>query len=71
MEYTQQGPVGITAKPPIPVRVRYCLYARQSTEEEDKQILSIGSQIKEMEKMAIAENLQIVVTKQDTRATAG
>ena len=68
MEYTQQRPVGLQAKPPIPVRVRYCLYARKSTEEEDKQILSIGSQIKEMEKMAQAENLEIVVTKQESHS---
>ena len=55
-------------KPAIPVKVKYCLYARKSTEEEDKQILSIDSQIREMEKMAVTENLEIVVTKKESHS---
>lgn len=41
-------------------RIRYCLYARKSTESDEMQALSIDSQIKEM--MAIAErsNLNVV-----------
>lgn len=41
-------------------RIRYCLYARKSTESDEIQALSIDSQIKEM--MAIAErsNLNVV-----------
>ena len=35
------------------VRVKYCLYARKSTESDEMQALSIDSQIKEM--LAIAE----------------
>ena len=62
-------PVGVMAKKAtIPIRVKYCLYARKSTEQEDKQVLSIGSQIKEMEKMALAENLEIVVIKQESHS---
>lgn len=52
----------------IPVSIKYCLYARKSTEQEDKQVLSIDSQIKEMEKMAVAENLEIVVRKQESHS---
>ncbi len=56
------------AKISIPVRIKYCLYARKSTEQEDKQVLSIDSQIKEMEKMALAENLEIVVMKKESHS---
>jgi site-specific DNA recombinase len=56
------------AKVAIPIRVKYCLYARKSTEQEDKQVLSIDSQIKEMEKMAAADNLEIVVVKKESHS---
>ena len=62
-------PVGAMAREvQAPIRVKYCLYARKSTEQEDQQVLSIDSQIKEMEKMAMAENLEIVVTKQESHS---
>lgn len=47
---------------------RFCLYARKSTEQEDKQVLSIDSQIKEMEKMALADNLDVVSRKQESHS---
>jgi len=68
MENTLQRPLGHEAKVASPVKVKYCLYARKSTEQEDKQVLSIDSQIKEMEKMAVAENLEIVVRKQESHS---
>lgn len=56
------------AKIPIPVSVKYCLYARKSTEQEDKQVLSIDSQIKEMEKMAENDHLEIVEMKKESHS---
>lgn len=40
--------------------IRYCLYCRKSSEEEEKQALSIDSQIREMTQMAERDNLNIV-----------
>lgn len=56
------------AKISSPTKVTYCLYARKSTEQEDKQVLSIDSQIKEMEKMALADNLEVVSRKQESHS---
>ncbi len=43
----------------FPIKVRYCLYARKSTESEERQILSIDSQVKEMLQIAEREGLEI------------
>ena len=68
MQHTLPRPVGHAAKITIPVRVKYCLYARKSTEQEDKQVLSIDSQIREMEKMAETEGLEISEIKQESHS---
>jgi len=68
MEYTTSAPIGREEKITIAVSIKYCLYARKSTEQEDKQVLSIDSQIKEMEKMAAADNLEIVAMKRESHS---
>jgi DNA invertase Pin-like site-specific DNA recombinase len=51
-----------------PVPVKYCLYARKSTESEERQILSIDSQIKEMLQLAERENLEVVTMKRESHS---
>jgi DNA invertase Pin-like site-specific DNA recombinase len=48
--------------------VRYCLYARKSSESEERQILSIDSQIKEMLQLAEKEGLNIVELKRESHS---
>lgn len=47
---------------------RYCLYARKSTEEDERQALSIDSQIKEMLQLAQKDNLTIVDVKKESHS---
>lgn len=46
--------------------LRYCLYARKSSESDERQAMSIDSQIKEMTAMADREGLNIVEIKQES-----
>ena len=52
-----------------PQKIRYCLYARKSTEQEDKQALSIESQVKEMQSLAEREGLEIVEIKREAHSS--
>ncbi len=52
----------------LPTPIKYCLYARKSTESEERQILSIDSQIKEMLQIAEKENLHIVDIKRESHS---
>lgn len=49
-------------------RVKYCLYARKSTESDEQQALSIDSQIKEMQAIAERKNLNIVEVKRESHS---
>jgi site-specific DNA recombinase len=48
--------------------IRYCLYARKSTESEEKQVLSIDSQIREMEQIAKRKGLNVVCIKRESHS---
>jgi DNA invertase Pin-like site-specific DNA recombinase/uncharacterized coiled-coil protein SlyX len=48
--------------------VRYCLYARKSSEADERQALSIDSQVSEMLKLAQKENMEIVETLQESKS---
>lgn len=48
--------------------MRYCLYARKSSESDERQAMSIDSQIKEMLDLANREGLNIVEVKQESHS---
>lgn len=49
--------------------IKYCLYARKSTEQEDKQALSIDSQVNEMLALASREKLDVVEIKRESHSS--
>lgn len=61
-------PMGAVGKVIAPIKVTYCLYARKSTESEERQVLSIDSQIKEMLQLAERENLEVVTMKRESHS---
>ena len=48
--------------------LRYCLYARKSTESDERQAMSIESQVKEMLQLAQKENLKVVEIKREAHS---
>ena len=48
--------------------LKYCLYARKSTEGDEKQALSIDSQIKEMTQIAGREKLNVVEIRRESHS---
>jgi len=65
---TAQMPMGAVGKTTVPTKIKYCLYARKSTESEERQVLSIDSQIKEMLQLAERENLEVVTMKRESHS---
>lgn len=56
-------------KTPVPaIPVKYVLYARKSTEQDEKQALSIESQVKEMLAIAERENLEIIDIRREAHS---
>ncbi|KKQ49488.1 MAG: hypothetical protein US68_C0014G0001, partial [Candidatus Shapirobacteria bacterium GW2011_GWE1_38_10] len=49
-------------------KLTYCLYARKSSESDERQAMSIDSQIKEMNELALKENLNVVEIKQESHS---
>ena len=49
-------------------RIKYCLYARKSTESDEQQALSIDSQVKEMTAIAERLNLNVVAIKRESHS---
>jgi DNA invertase Pin-like site-specific DNA recombinase len=60
---------GVELARDTPPKIKYCLYARKSTEQEDKQALSIESQVKEMQALAEKEGLDIVEIKREAHSS--
>lgn len=58
----------VPTKEQLPTKIRYCLYARKSTESEERQILSIDSQVKEMLQLAERENLEIAEIRRESHS---
>lgn len=54
--------------PPLETGLKYCLYARKSTESDERQVQSIDSQVKEMLQIAERENLEIVDIRRESKS---
>jgi DNA invertase Pin-like site-specific DNA recombinase/predicted metal-binding protein len=61
------GLIGDMAVVPT-IKVRYCLYARKSTEQDEKQALSIESQVKEMLAIAERDGLEVIDIRREAHS---
>ncbi|KKQ44948.1 MAG: hypothetical protein US62_C0020G0001 [Candidatus Woesebacteria bacterium GW2011_GWA1_37_8] len=48
--------------------INFCLYARKSSESDERQVMSIDSQLKEMQALAFKENLKITEILQESHS---
>lgn len=53
---------------PSTLSLKYCLYARKSSESDERQAMSIDSQIKEMQALAERDGLEIVDVKRESHS---
>lgn len=53
---------------PDVIKVKYCIYARKSSESEERQALSVDSQVKEMLQIAEREGLEIVDVRRESHS---
>jgi site-specific DNA recombinase len=68
METFTSAQIGVPHTAPVE-RVRYCLYARKSSEDSsEKQALSVDSQVKEMLAIAERDNLEIVDIRRESHS---
>src|SRR3989344_7469437 len=62
------APEGSSEAMEQPQGAKYCLYARKSSEQDERQALSIDSQIKEMLAMAERDGIEIVETIKESHS---
>jgi site-specific DNA recombinase len=60
-QYSERSPIEV-------IPVRYCLYARKSTESDERQAMSIESQVKEMLGIAQRDNINVVDIKREAHS---
>ncbi len=68
MEKTIPSQISGFQSPAVVTPIKYCLYARKSTESDERQIMSIDSQVKEMLRIAERENLEIVDVRRESHS---
>ena len=66
----KQANIGLIGSPAIipVIKIKYCLYARKSTESDEKQALSIDSQVKEMLAISERDGLEIVDIRRESHS---
>lgn len=70
MSPTITRPIGMGKVQPLtePTPIRYCLYSRKSSEDEERQALSVESQVKEMTAIAERDSLNVVETYRESHS---